>query len=604
MTKGTDSTNRTFKQVLVDVLTPRDARELWSTAYRPVFPVVPQDFSMGGVLPAVLYMMRWGHRRGSGGFVRTFGNPKASRIKDKAGTIDRVALRLAQHQGCLAGFEGNAEQAILADMLLAFCLENKNHGIGRNQPVQRVFPTHYFSSWIDLPETVANLRGIPELIVTVLARQDSGTSVKIGHRAGHFVLGPSFEDNILLRILGAGVSIQGEPNNLRSDIFDEGTAVGIDQLLTIRMAQLLGEAPQKVRGESPEIPNQQPVAKRATDFLYEDLNVFLRAYGGQMPRQSLLPMLESCLSVGLTNVFLSTLSIMIEWERTNLTPEKADQKPWPLFVDCSSSLDTKIRDFSEECIDDLVQRLSRLPICFMCLRILDQRARAERLRGLPQTMPDPSAFINFLGELIHGQSDESRDIQRDIRRTCHKLADTLKDMQETGLVQILENDDIPPVWRLAEAVVIMMGDKLQIAHFRKSLDSCMMIDEPNGIARKRKTTIKGKMAERRSVVLTNTVLDFLVHRHLRKAKKGTGRAVLSLSRFIDILRDHYGFYIDAAPPGFSIPSEILIRNRIHLERRLRDLGLFIGVNDAESMKRLRQRFVASNDKPETQVGQG
>jgi hypothetical protein len=40
----------------------------------------------------------------------------------------------------------------------------------------------------------------------------------------------------------------------------------------------------------------------------------------------------------------------------------------------------------------------------------------------------------------------------------------------------------------------------------------------------------------------------------------------------------------------SIPADLLARNRSILERRLRDLGLLVGVNDAESMKRLRPRF--------------
>jgi hypothetical protein len=35
---------------------------------------------------------------------------------------------------------------------------------------------------------------------------------------------------------------------------------------------------------------------------------------------------------------------------------------------------------------------------------------------------------------------------------------------------------------------------------------------------------------------------------------------------------------------------MLLRNKIYLERRLRDLGLLIGVNDAESMKQLKPHY--------------
>jgi hypothetical protein len=40
----------------------------------------------------------------------------------------------------------------------------------------------------------------------------------------------------------------------------------------------------------------------------------------------------------------------------------------------------------------------------------------------------------------------------------------------------------------------------------------------------------------------------------------------------------------------TISNDLLQANRTTLERRLRDLGLLVGVNDAEAMKRLRPRF--------------
>ena len=43
-------------------------------------------------------------------------------------------------------------------------------------------------------------------------------------------------------------------------------------------------------------------------------------------------------------------------------------------------------------------------------------------------------------------------------------------------------------------------------------------------------------------------------------------------------------------PGMTISNDLLQTNRTLLEKRLRDLGLFIGVNDAEAMKRLEPRF--------------
>ena len=87
------------RAILEDVLSKKDARELWGLGYRPVLPVTPGDFSMGGVLPAVLYMMRWAQRRGRGKFAERYG---------KDATIAGVAATLAGPPG-LEGFDSAVE---------------------------------------------------------------------------------------------------------------------------------------------------------------------------------------------------------------------------------------------------------------------------------------------------------------------------------------------------------------------------------------------------------------------------------------------------------------------------------------------------------------
>lgn len=94
----------------------------------------------------------------------------------------------------------------------------------------------------------------------------------------------------------------------------------------------------------------------------------------------------------------------------------------------------------------------------------------------------------------------------------------------------------------------------------------------------------------RSLVFTDSVLDYLVHLHLLKSGNKPGTRALSFREFLDVLRERYGFNVDTAPPGMAISNELLQRNRLILERRLRDLGLLVGVNDAEAMKRLSPRF--------------
>ena len=106
-----------------------------------------------------------------------------------------------------------------------------------------------------------------------------------------------------------------------------------------------------------------------------------------------------------------------------------------------------------------------------------------------------------------------------------------------------------------------------------------------------------KTREVRSIVFTDSVLDYLVHRHaLRSGKRGRIRIrPLAFNEFLRILQTRYGFCVDTVPTGMAVSNELLRLNRSVLERRLRDLGLLVGVNDAEAMKCLQPRFEAATE---------
>ena len=121
------------------------------------------------------------------------------------------------------------------------------------------------------------------------------------------------------------------------------------------------------------------------------------------------------------------------------------------------------------------------------------------------------------------------------------------------------------------------------------VDSSLAVGRPNGLAVKRTTTRGSGPGTRRrrdvrALVFTDSVLDYLVHLHMLPGPKGGTDA--NIVSFLAFLREDYGLHVDTEPPGVTISNEILGRNRAVLERRLRDLGLLIGVNDAERMKRL------------------
>ncbi len=133
------------RAIVDDVLGRGMTREIWTGNYDKVLPVSVQDFDLTAVLPAVFYMFRFGHRRGKGRFLETFGRDTGTtRVKKRVATIESVAATLAQTDG-FQGFAGEIEQAILGDLLLAFCLENANKALGRKEPVLRVTPAHYMA---------------------------------------------------------------------------------------------------------------------------------------------------------------------------------------------------------------------------------------------------------------------------------------------------------------------------------------------------------------------------------------------------------------------------------------------------------------------------
>lgn len=574
------------KRILEEALGKPMLSELWTSACPLVLPVIPQDFALPATVAPALYMLRWNRRRGKGNFVSEFGNPAARLSKERAATALAVAEKLcSSDDGVIRGCDHSVEAQVLADLLLSYCFENKGHSEERDAPIQRVYPTHYFASWIDLPDTIAHLRGVPEFIVSTL-RAGTRNASNTGARSE-----AELKRDPLISALGDGFYIHGDPNSRESDRFDETNPVGIDQLLTIRVAQCLGVAPNPQANSV--VPQVSIVAERAHWEWYEDINVFLRAYGHEVPRLTLIPMLETGFAVGLTSVFLSTIELLRDWELSGQVLEKTSQGHWQVFVDCSAGVDRELRAAAEESMTCTVRQLQRLCIQFMCIKILAYQARSLRVPGFTRNdnpREDPIASLNILGALLHMSHDMSQRLFDSLDEKCVQIVERLLAEDDSSHVQALEETSRHPALRLGDYIVSEMGSKLQLEQLRKFLESCLMSNTPNGLAVRRATQRNRSSVEQRSITLSNTALDFLVHRHLRQGRKGTPTKSMSVYEFIDVLKTRYGFFIAEAPRGVDTPSDLLRRNRMCLERRLRDLGLLAGVNDAEAMKRLRPRY--------------
>ena len=602
-------TATTARAIVDDVLGRSMTRELWTGNYDKVLPVSVQNFDLAAVLPAVFYMFRFGHRRGRGQFLKTFGSKEGTpRQRRQAATIERVAGTMAENDNKFVGFRSEVEKAVLGDLLLCFCLENANHALGRKAQVQRVAPAHYMASWVDLPDSVSHLRYVPEMIVAILANQE-GEYVQHNHDQDRmwFPVGRGYENNVLLRAFHQGVTQSGAPGSLSdhtSDQFKEETSVGLDQLLMIRLAQQLGAAPDKVRGgEGDRISNQRPIAEKAAKAFSEDMRRFVRSYASVIPRHAFVELLESCIAVGMTTILTSTIEILFEWVETGEIRKSSRQEPARLFVDCSNGADRHLRTLAEQSFDDFMRRIERFPVILMALRLLDYSARYDRkIKGLAiPTWPYATDWLNLLGELLHERRDEAQLILHEIDGKAEELAEKLEqDYPEAA--EMLRNKSQPnPVWRLAESLTSLQPRSSSQANVIQMLDSTLLSDRPNGLAVKRTTTrnIVGtgtrKRREVRSLVYADSVLDYLVHLHILRSGNSPGVRPLSFKEFIYRLRERYGLCIDVAPPGMTISNDLLQANRSILERRLRDLGLLVGVNDAEAMKRLQPRFALTEE---------
>lgn len=599
--------------VVKKALGPRMTNEIWSGNYREVLPISVLGFDLSAVLPAVFYMFRFGHRRGRGHFLDTFGPSEGTKNERKNGTTARsvgATLATPAPDG-FVGFDGEVENAILADLLLCYCLENRGYELGRSKPVQRVAPTHYMAAWVDLPDEVGHLRHVPETIVAILANQKKVAQVQQTTGTDKLtwfpVVGSAEDDifdddhgNVLLKAVGHGMrcSFIGDQ---AGDRFDDSVPVGIDQLLTIRIAQTLAAAPKAQRGKGGgKIPNQRPIAIDVSRTFSEDIRKFVREYAPIVPRQAFLEMMESCMAVGLTSIVAGVAEVVLDWANTG---DATDRPPAHRFVDSSAGRNRELRSIAERSMDNHLRRMERFPLVLMGLRLLDYCARnnnavKKRVKnGELQSSPVATEWINFLGDVLHGRCAEARPILDRLEIHAEDLAGETSDGGYDAEADELNNDETQPnpVWRLAEALNSLRGHQVR-AGLHKLTDSALHIDRPNGLATKRRTT-RGMMGTQgprtrvvRSLVFTDPVLEYLVHRHVLPSGSGQRPRRVSFSKFIDILRDRYGFCVDTAPPGIPLSNELLQANRNWMERRLRDLGLLVGVNDAEAMKRLRPRF--------------
>ena len=587
------------RDIVVYAVNQAFAHEVWTVIYEHALPITPQDYELSSVIPAVMYMARYGKRRGAGQVQATFGVPASN--GPPSVSMRSIANVLSVENDEFAGFDTPTGQAILGDLLLTWCLENKGQAEGQEAKVARVFPTHFFASWVDLPDTVAHLRGVPELITSALASQDRGPTVQAvptGQlRPAGFAVGVAPRDNPLLAVLATAVETTGHVSTMSGDRLNDPEAdnLGIDELLMARLAGRLGRAPMPVAGQASGIPNRRPANPRAAIDFRDDTMRFVRYYGTRMPRQSFTQLLECGITLGMSQMVLRSARAIFHLQEHGLRLDRSDlARPWELFVDCSEGRDRGLRHLAEQSMEETLRMFEQLPRAMMVFRMLHGHMQRQGLfpDNLNVNDPDPTGLLEFLSSVYQGASNLSLRVTTHFQSVCLNLAHALR-MHETedsargDIASRLANDDGRPAERLAGALCELMGDMQQRQQYVKTLDSSMGTARVTGLANRRRTPRRGLS---RSAVMHTPMLDYLVHLHLAPQIAGRSTHHLSLRGFLDTIRTRHGICIDRAPDGTSIASEQLVANKALLEARLRDLGLLVSVNDAEDLKTLRSRY--------------
>ena len=210
------------------------------------------------------------------------------------------------------------------------------------------------ASWIDLPDSVAHLRYVPEMIVAMLADQKDNhiEQPRKVHALG-LRSAASSKTTCCSRHSTREWCTRGRSAVVRLIVSEKTRQVGLDQLLMIRLGQALKVAPDKLRGSQGErISNQRPIAERTAQHFSEDIRRFVRSYARVVPRHAFVALLESCITVGLTTIVTAVTELLFEWAETGEIRKKSEQKPTCLFVDCANGVDRRLRALAEQSMDD------------------------------------------------------------------------------------------------------------------------------------------------------------------------------------------------------------------------------------------------------------
>lgn len=557
--------------------------------FEPLFVPDFNSFQLSNAWPGLLYVMRRARRRGKGHWLDQYGETESSGGRRRPTSRD-VARRLFSLTPTICGFATPVGQDILSDWLASSILETVNDTSDPDQPVIRAVPLHYFSAWIDLPQLFTHMRGLPELLGSVLSNQ---AGPRLSHQPnGPFGVKCNPDENLLFRVFGEGWRITNV-EDLAGDVYDDTVRIDPDVLLALRLGQSMGSAPEQVRGERGEVPVYRHLCEKQLRRLREDVSVLLRAYSGSCPPAALLELLSATLVTDLTTYLLCHVHVATRLYETGDLVE-ANPSELGLYVDVTDGAETATKRLAQRSFDshaDLLQRYITVHLGFRWLAKFAQELR----RMLRVELPDPhNNTVEYLAALaqLRLQPDTAREIDYAANHhlirlhEAYKAADESPGEEAAALLCGQADPNARPfdVWiRVLSLIQNDLGQRL----INKFYVGCTGANASYGLMR------LGNRKEPNCYILSNAVLEALVHGQTVTRNSRLRERRPPLREFLDELKQSYGIYVDEVPRSLDPtggPRSVRNANLEALKERLRLLGLFRAVSDAEAMQRIRPRY--------------
>ncbi len=593
---------------LRDSLGRKLERAVWSSNADSLLPIQFNDVDLKAVIPAVLYILRFGARPGKGYFTTSFVTKgDSSGRKDKVTANDIADLLLADENRAYFSVEVDEKVAhrLISNTLSGLVFQNTRNRRGTNHAIIRTLPNHFMSAKFDLPEKVSHLRGIPEITVSAIvgdSRKPSRPFIKDAHQMTSSKESfNNYGSNLLLAKFARAIKVNesksaANTGNPREEIEEaEAIDLEIDQLLQVRVAQCLSGFPNKQTSNGKTFEPFSVVTERQWRIFSEDLRHFIRYFSKNLSRNEFTAALEMMIGVNLFAMLNSYIKIMNTWAMSGEVLSHDDQAPYPVFIDCSGGDNRTIRLLAENSWENLSRKIASATTAIKGFQfiehLLGEVGGGSKLKRDDNNFSEktPREKLEAAGEVLTNNN--------------HRV-NTYIEMRMDQFLDSVSNETIGEplgsLYRMEEHIALgagrvvadLMGTTLTVQKMIGSMKD--LLHEGEGPTASmiiwRQTRNKGngnsKSKVTREIVASDIFLETFVHRLLIDPNSGSPRT-LTVRRFIDEIASRYGLSIDADP---AANSYLLTENRGYLEERLRALGLLVGVNDSENMKILRPRF--------------